>query len=54
MSRWEIQSYPAPVLGVRGHEKVIVKATSIQHALEVVLPFLPEGYLVYSVNKIWD
>lgn len=54
MSRWEIQAYPAPVLGVRGHEKLIISAISVQHALEAALPKLPEGYLVYSVTKIWD
>lgn len=54
MPRWEIQAYPAPVLGVRGHEKLIIRAISVQHALDVALAKLPQGYLVYSVTMIWD
>jgi len=55
MPRWEIQTYPAPVLRVRGmHQKIIVNAMSVQHALEVAEAQIEEGYLVYSVNKIWD
>jgi hypothetical protein len=54
MSNWEVQTYPAPITGKTEHKKFVVYAMSFEHALELAQPQIEEGYLIYSINKIWD